>query len=86
MTIRVDFTDEVIRAAWNRSGGRCECRRRSHNHPSLKCSKKLVFNLRGSEQDGGWEAHHINSNGDGSLSNCEILCQWCHKHTQSYGS
>jgi len=84
MSIRVEFSDAVIQAAWRRCGGQCECKRISHNH-GYRCPQKLNWNLRGSELPGGWEAHHVNSNGDGSLSNCEILCQWCHKHTESYG-
>jgi len=28
---------------------------------------------------------YVNADGADSLSNCEILCQKCHKNTQSYG-
>ncbi len=78
------FSDQIINQAWDRAGGRCECTRIRCRH-SGRCNKKLLFNSRGAETEYGWEAHHINSNGDDSLSNCEILCQECHKNTQSYG-
>jgi 5-methylcytosine-specific restriction endonuclease McrA len=34
----------------------------------------------------GWEAHHITAEDAGGkdiLSNCEILCQQCHKMTRT---
>ena len=75
------FPDNVIEAAWKRSGGRCECRRKSHNHSYGRCNKTLSFNNRGRTGWGCWEAHHINSNGGDVLSNCEILCWDCHSRT-----
>ena len=78
------FPDSVIKAAFNRSKGRCECTRRSCPH-SNRCPEKLIWNRRGYEGPGGWEAHHINSNGPATLNNCEILCVKCHKGTRTYG-
>lgn len=68
------FPKDVVDAAWMRSRGRCE-----------KCSKELSKGSRGKESAMGWEAHHINSNAEPTLSNCAILCQDCHKATRSYG-
>jgi len=79
------FTKEVILEAWKRSGGRCECRRTTHNHPYIRCNKDLVWDNQGREGRGKWEAHHINSNGPDVLSNCEILCFDCHTKTRSFG-
>lgn len=78
------FPDDVVEAAWARSGGRCECGRTSHGH-GQRCKKELYKSSRGLESLMGWEPHHINSNGEPVLSNCEILCQDCHKATRSYG-
>ena len=79
------FSDDTVRQAWNRSGGKCECRRTTCGH-SGRCNKSLLWGSRGAESEYGWEAHHVNSkDDDNSLSNCEILCQRCHKNTQSYG-
>lgn len=75
------FFDEVVAQAWKRAGGRCECRRTTHNHPYVRCNKELVWENRGRESRGAWEAHHISSTGDDTLSNCEILCWDCHQRT-----
>lgn len=75
------FPQTVVESAWKRSGGCCECRRISHSHPNTRCNKQLVWENRGREGRGKWEAHHINSNGTDTLSNCEILCWDCHSKT-----
>lgn len=80
------FPTQVIEAAWSRAGGKCECRRNSHDHSYVRCNKQLSWNNRGKDgYRGCWEAHHVNSLGTDSLSNCEILCCDCHKNTRSYG-
>lgn len=78
------FSEETVRQAFNNAGGKCECTRGNCDH-SGRCNKELHWDSRGSEGQYGWEAHHINSEGSDSLSNCEILCQECHKNTQTYG-
>lgn len=76
------FSEETIREAWMRAGGRCECRRYTHNHTGIRCNKELVWENRGREAGrGAWEAHHRSSTGGDALSNCEILCWVCHKVT-----
>lgn len=75
------FPESVVEQAWRRAGGRCECRRRTHNHFNVRCNKTLVWANRGREAPGAWEAHHITSSGGDTLSNCEILCWACHKAT-----
>lgn len=79
------FSNEVVKKAWVRAGGKCECRRVSHKHYYIRCNKELVWGNRGRKGRGAWEAHHINSNGGDTLSNCEILCWDCHKNTGSFG-
>lgn len=78
------FPQSVVDQAWERSGGKCECQRSTCGH-SKRCNKALYKGSRGLDSAMGWEAHHINSNGPATLSNCEILCQECHKNTGSYG-
>jgi len=81
------FSQQTVNEAWERSGGKCECKRLNCPHPG-RCSKILREGSRGSETDLGWEANHITSveaDGHDGLSNCEILCQPCHKRTKSYG-
>lgn len=92
------FSDSVIEEAFARAGGVCECERKEHNHVptisvkdggfvrSLRCTRKLDKLKRGDREGaGGWEAHHVSSNGEDVLSNCEILCWPCHKKTASFG-
>jgi len=43
------FSDEVVRQAWQRAGGRCEYSRESHNHLYVRCNKELVLENRGCE-------------------------------------
>lgn len=79
------FSDSVIKAAWTLAKGKCECIRSTHQHLYVRCNKELIWNNRGRNGRGAWEAHHINSNGPDTFSNCEILCWECHKNTKSCG-
>lgn len=78
------FPESVVKQAFQRAGGTCECKRMSHRH-GARCTARLEWGRRGYDGPGGWEAHHIDSNGPATLSNCEILCQPCHKATRTYG-
>ena len=80
----MSFSDSVVEQAWERAEGRCECRRSTHNHVG-RCNKGLWKGSQGLETEHGWEAHHITAGGADTLSNCEILCQDCHKKTRTYG-
>ena len=73
------FPDSVKDQAFQRSGGRCECRRETHGHYG-RCSTTVTRH--------GAQYHHIiaeSKHGPDTLSNCEVLCVPCHKKTQSYG-
>ena len=71
------FPENVVKQAWERAGGQCECRRRTHSHFYTPCGKVLVWENRSKEGRGGWETHHITIDGGDVLSNCEILCSDC---------
>jgi len=75
------FAENVLEQAWKRSGGKCECRRWTHNHNVVRCGQPLVFFNRGQEAQGRWEPHRIDRKGDDSLVNCEILCWDCYKRS-----
>ncbi len=75
------FAQAAVNAAFQRSGGLCECSRQSHGHLS-RCAIPLVYNYRGQELPGGWEAHHIDPFGHSDLKNCEIVCISCYKTIQ----
>ena len=82
------FSPDTVLAAWQRSGGRCECGRSTCGH-GYRCNKRLDWYARGNDNSPfGWEAHHkvaVASGGSDALSNCEILCIPCHKNTRTYG-
>ncbi len=73
------FSDEVIRQAWERSSGQCECRRRTHSHFYVPCGKALDWAKRAEDTRGGWQAHALHVSGGESLANCEILCIDCYQ-------
>jgi 5-methylcytosine-specific restriction endonuclease McrA len=81
----VAFSDGTVKRAWNLAGGKCECRRITHDHPDIHCGRKLIWKNRGREGGrGAWEAHHLTelqNGGSDILSNCEILCWECHLKT-----
>ena len=74
------FTDDVVRAAWDRANGSCECGRPDHNHGG-KCRNVLLWANRGGDEGfGAWQACHKVSPGRGGsdiLANCEIRCLGC---------
>ncbi len=72
------FQDDVVKKAWQRSNGQCECMRRSHSHFYTPCRKQLTWENRGKPGRGGWEAHHKATTGGDIIDNCEILCWECH--------
>lgn len=75
------FSEDVKVKAFKRSGGRCECRRKSHRHLLGRCMSPLLSRASA-------EFHHITAQAQGGsdgLSNCEVLCKSCHRQTASYG-
>lgn len=78
------FQNDVVEAAWKKSGGKCVCQRTSHYyHRESMCGKPLVLESRGNGSGrGAWQAHARDGNPDnGVLANCEILCWDCHKES-----
>ena len=74
------FTDDVLQQAWQRSGGKCECQNRSHDHGFYACDELLEWLNRAQPGLGSWEARHKvvpEDGGDDSLENCEIVCLDC---------
>lgn len=63
----VDFAGEVVKAAWDRQGGRC-----------AKCGRWLIWKYRGGNGGtGAWQPHHMTPGdqaGSNALTNCVIFC------------
>jgi 5-methylcytosine-specific restriction endonuclease McrA len=73
------FSQGTKDAAFSRAGGVCECTRKCSHHTG-RCRATLR---------GEWHAHHKTAEAAGGtddLSNCEALCQTCHKNTETFGS
>ena len=75
------FSNDVVTQAWKRAGERCECGRVSHPSHGARCGNGLIWENRGREGGGAWEAHHKTAGGPDTVSNCEILCWDCHLRT-----
>ena len=94
----MSFSSNVKYEAFRRAGGRCECTRKICGHQS-RCEKTCKISvgndfLTGLTGDAskysypGFEFHHKTAQSAGgydTLSNCEFLCEECHKNTGSYG-
>lgn len=71
------FSADVVKAAFIRSDGECECTESNHNH-SGRCNKLITYHMRGMSLPGGWEAYRINDEGPPDVGNCRILCMECY--------
>ncbi len=71
------FSDEVVKEAWERASGQCECQRRTHRHFYVPCRRLVTWAKRGQVGQGGWDAGHINNYDGDVATNCLILCMEC---------
>jgi len=72
------FSNSDIRAAFYRSDGECECMKNNHKH-SGRCNSLNIYNMKGMEIPGGWEACQIAAEKPLEASNCRIICFDCYK-------
>jgi hypothetical protein len=70
------FSESVIRNAFYRSDGECECTNNYHKH-SGRCSSLIIYNMRGMELPGGWEVYRTDADNPPVISNCRIICIDC---------
>jgi hypothetical protein len=71
------FPADVIKAAFIRSDGECECTDSNHNH-SGRCNKLITYHMRGLSLPGGWEVCRVNPERPPDVANCRILCMDCY--------
>ena len=74
------FSSLIIKEAWERCGGCCECTNNQHDH-SGRCKQLLTWFRRGINIDGGWEPQHITPIEEGGTDdriNCKIVCIKCY--------
>lgn len=73
------FADSVIEEAWERAGGRCECKSSTHGHMG-QCIEIISKEDRGdASKQSSWEIRRINESEGYALSNCEIVCRNCYE-------
>ncbi len=69
-------TEQMVREAWLRCGGHCECGDASHGHP-VRCGRGLVWSHRGlAPRRGAWQARL--GEGSPSCPGVEVLCWECY--------
>jgi hypothetical protein len=73
----------MVLQAWEKAGGQCECRRFSHGHPYVRCTNRLVYEMRGSHERGGWAPRFQRSPTTGTTLSCEILCMDCFEQARA---
>ena len=71
------FDTKVVRQAWSRCAGHCECTRAEHNHRFGRCSLKLRYDRRGEAKKDAWEIHRKDPSRGEIFPNSEILCMEC---------
>lgn len=74
------FSERVKDDAFERSEGRCECKRSSHTNHTGHCPATITRH--------GAKYHHtvsVKAGGPDTLSNCEALCPLCHTQTKTFG-
>ena len=78
----MSFPDYIVKLAWQRSGGRCECTRRTHEHIG-RCNRRLLELYRGDiETVYGWEARSKSNAYLNDPADCEIVCWECRDDIQ----
>jgi hypothetical protein len=65
--------------AWEKAGGQCECKRMSHSHTYVRCTRRLAYEKRGARIPGGWAPRFKTSPTTGTPLSCEILCIDCYE-------
>ena len=71
------FDIKVVRQAWSRCAGRCECTRAEHNHPFGRCNLKLRYDRRGQAKKDAWEIRRKDPSRGEIFPNSEIVCMEC---------
>jgi hypothetical protein len=70
--------DDIMKQAWERASGQCECIKRTHQHFYIPCAKPLVWENRGKKGWGGWDIKKVDENEPDTVKNVEVLCSTCH--------
>ncbi len=75
----MELSDDVVKAAWEKAGGKCQCKNEKCEHKNRRCNRVLVWQHRGKGGWGVWQAR-VKGSGKG-YGEVEILCWKCYKRT-----
>jgi hypothetical protein len=70
---------EVFEKIWQRSGGKCECARTSHNHSYIRCNKKLIIESQDKPVAGGWKLYQHFAYGGNDMNAYAVYCWECYQ-------
>jgi hypothetical protein len=68
---------EMVEKLWQRSGGKCECKKAAHNHPGGKCDKVLVKEMLDKDGEGSWKILQVFVSGGENINAYAIYCTEC---------
>jgi len=74
----------VVRQAWQRSGGKCECTQLAHDHSYIRCNKPLIQDRQDKPLPSGWKPRHRIGDDIDIITACEIFCWECYQKTNPY--
>ena len=75
----MEIAPEIVRQAWERAAGQCECNQREHPHFYVPCGKPLVYENRGRKMWGGWQIKRVDEGKTDTAANCDVLCMTCYE-------
>jgi hypothetical protein len=70
---------EVFEKLWQRSGGKCECTRSSHNHSYIRCNKKLTREMQDKPGIGGWKLYQRYAYSGNDPGAYAVYCTECYR-------
>ena len=69
---------DLVKQAWTRSSGLCECKRIGCQHTGGRCNTPLEEKAFREDEGSGWYVRPINEFGPAKLFNVEAVCSECH--------
>ena len=79
------FDRELVKQAWARSSGMCECKRIGCQHPGGRCTNAIEEKKFNEDEVGGWYVRPINEFGPEKLFNVEAVCAECFNKVKQTG-
>jgi len=76
----MQISEDLLKSAFEKAGGKCECRNEKHDHRKRRCNRNLFWNNKGKGAQGVWEAR-VRGKGIG-VGDVEIVCWKCYKQPQ----